>query len=60
MFAGKLNKNQKKGEIKQSKQYFVFLQTLCIAFIKPGIFAGYERMLYFFRQHFKLKTANKK
>lgn len=33
---------------------------VCVAFIKPGIFAGYERMLYFFRQHFKLKTADKK
>jgi hypothetical protein len=33
---------------------------VCVAFIKPGTFACYERMLHFFRQHFKLKTADKK
>jgi hypothetical protein len=33
---------------------------VCITFIKPGTFAGYESILHFFRQHFRLQTVQQK
>jgi len=38
MFAGKLNKNQKKGEIKQSKQMYIF-KILC--FLADAMYSIY-------------------